>query len=98
MRGKGDSLLEFLMTYGWALIIVLAAVFILWFLGAFDDMQYADPSFNLSEKGQFYCPENTQFIHYDAYDDIIYCEAKDNYTEHDPSLESEIVVIKKGNE
>ena len=34
-KKKGQVAMEFLMTYGWAIIIILLAVAALWYLGVF---------------------------------------------------------------
>ncbi|MFH1257845.1 MAG: hypothetical protein ABIG96_00875 [Candidatus Micrarchaeota archaeon] len=43
MKARAQSGLEYLVTYGWAIFIVVIVTAILWYMGAFDSFSFAGP-------------------------------------------------------
>lgn len=81
MKGKkGQEALEWLMTYGWVILIACAA------LGVLVHIQYG-PDVTKENSADYinmskYCPENTEFVA--ATQNILYCRITSDY---DNSLE-----------
>jgi len=44
MRRKSQAALEYLVTYGWALIAIIIIMAVLWYLGLFNPTQFSNPA------------------------------------------------------
>ncbi|MBI4214550.1 hypothetical protein HY546_01010 [archaeon] len=51
---KGQTALEYLITYGWAILIILVVLAVLWYYGVFDPNRYAGETRS--------CPANFQIL------------------------------------
>lgn len=54
---KGQTALEYLITYGWAILIILVVLAVLWYYGVFDPSRWAGESAN--------CPSSFSVLDYD---------------------------------
>jgi len=71
---KSQAAMEFLMTYGWAILAAIIAISVLWYFGVFDNENWFEPEYNISMEE---C-ENESIIPPGNYDEI---EENDDYIE-----------------
>lgn len=82
-----SDFMEFLMTYGWAILVILVAIGALAYFGV---LKMPD-----STLAREHCPEGTTYQSYNYWEDEIRCNLPKEIR-HRPSAESEVLVCDAG--